>query len=789
MFSNKLKVTASCLALSLTGIPASFAQENTSDQIAETTNVLETIVVTSTKREQSLQDIGLSVTAVTSEEIRDLGINDVEDVIGLIPGTGFNNVAGGGIPVVIIRGVGLQNFRINDTPTTAIYVDEVYQTSIAEAVSTIFDVERVEVLKGPQGGLYGRNAVGGAIQIISAKPNFDEFEGYISAGLEEYGRLETEAVISGPFSDKLAYRIGGKWIESDDKYFHSVPGDFDHGEEDKWAARGQLQFRPNSNTDFLLKVHGGADKSELPLYRAVGMYRRLGLGLSAVTGVTDTGDGAILNAQGATTSINNICDAVLNGGRSNSDCETAGGLSENQHGLVSRYDSLSTSRPALDNTWIGASLIGNFYFGPYTLTSITAYDDFNHGRIIDQDMLAEVHQEIDYETDILAYSQELRLGYDSGGDFSWILGASYAEDELTEDTLLFADTGILRAQIRVPQAQQKYVQTSEAASIYGRSDWTFADKYNLVVEGRYTQETKGFDGGVDLVFPTGALFSLSDVDDSETYDAFAGKVALEYSPTDQSLLYASVSRGFKSGGFFGGFATSNTQLAPFDNETINALEAGFKTEFPEQALRLNGSVFYYDRQDVQANARDPRGLVAVSRLTNIGDVETYGAELETIWAPVDGLSFQGGIAYLKADIVDSELQTSNVFGTSNAESYEGTRLPNQPELTANLRTTYEHPITSDILGKVQLEYSYKSEQDLQIVVNPLESALLTEEAYSLVNLRLSALAENGAWNFSLYATNLFDEKYRESATGAGPAGVVELYGTPRIFGARLGLAF
>lgn len=789
MFKSRLAATASLMAIGLHLLPGAAAQEPAQTGLgqAEAANVLDTVVVTSTKRTADVQDIGQTVAAISGEDIREQGLDDVEDVINLVPGTGFLDSAGGGIPIVIIRGVGLQNFRINDTPTTAIYVDEVYQTTVAQAVSTIFDVERVEVLKGPQGGLYGRNAVGGALQIISARPNFDEYEGRVSLNYEEYDRVDTEAVFSGPLSRTLAFRIGGRVIKSDDTYFHSTTGNFDHGEEDRWAARGMLEFRPASSFDMLLKLHGGADRSDLPLAHPVGIYQPLGLNLSALTGVANTADGAILNARAATTSESNVCSAIRNGGRDPAFCETLSGLTPDELGISSRYDSAGLSKPMLDNDWWGLSLEGNLEFGAFTLTSISAYEEFNHGRYIDQDAMPEIQQEIDYDTDIEAWSQEFRLAFDDGGSFAWIAGVNFAEDEQAEDSLLFAENGILTTQLGgLTRALQQYTQTTEAFAVYGRADWRFAPDFNLVLEARYTEEKKGFDG-FTMLPQAGVL--LASTDDSTTYDALSGKVGLEYSPTENALLYASLSRGFKSGGYFGGFATSNPQLEPFDQETITAYEAGFKTDWPQQALRLNGSVFYYDREDVQATGLDTSGVVNINRLTNVGDAEAYGAELETVWSPIRQFRVQGGLAWLSTEIVESDKTTSNIFRTSTAESFLGGRIANQPEVSANLIAKYQDYVSASLLGSLQAEYTYRGEQDHKIVTNPLERAIVEEDPYSLVNLRAEIGPADGKWSVSAYVTNLFDEEYRTNAGGTGPSGAVELYGAPQIWGVGLDYEF
>ena len=786
MKSSLFFASVSCLAL-VGAFPAPAIAQESAASGEDQTSVLETVVVTSTKRAENQQDVGLTVQTLSGNDIRDLGVDNLEDVMNLVPGTGFLDSAGGGIPIVVIRGVGLQNFRINDTPTTAIYVDEIYQTSVAQAVSTLFDVERVEVLKGPQGGLYGRNAVGGAIQIISARPDFDGFGGSVSARYEEYERFEGEAVVTGPLSDTLAFRLGGKVIQSGDGYFHSTTGNFDHGAEDRWAARGLLEWRPSSTANVLFKLHGGGDQSDLPLGHATGFYQPLGLNLGAVTGVTDTADGAILNAQAPTASINSICTTALSGGRAPELCETLNGMTPDELGFSSRYDSASLSQPVLDNSWWGASVQADFTFGAFTLTSISAYDDFEHSRYIDQDAMPEIHQEIDYGSVIEAWSQEVRLSYDDGGVLTWIVGANYAEDELTEDSVLLTETGILRTQLGgLTQAGQQYVQTTDAFAVYGRADWDFAEQLSLVLEARYTEEEKGFDGSTFLP-QVGA--TLASADESTTFDALSGKIAVEYTPTDNALLYMSYSEGFKSGGYFGGFATSNAQLQPFDNETITAYEAGFKTDWPAQAFRLNGSVFFYDRKDVQANGLDTSGIVSIARLTNVGDVEAYGAELESVWAPTPQLTFQVGIAWLETEIVSSDKTTSNIFRSSTTESFVGARLANQPEFSANLVSRYEQSLTPALLGSLQLDITYRGEQDLSLLTNRLEAPLLTEDAYTLVNLKASVGPDDRRWSVYAYANNLFDEVYRQNATGSAPAGFVEIYGAPQILGVGLDFEF
>ena len=515
----------------------------------------------------------------------------------------------------------------------------------------------------------------------------------------------------------------------------------------------------------------------------MGVYEPLGLNLGAILGVGNTADGAILNAQAASRSSANICADVLNGHRNPARCETLNGQTPQQLGIVDIHDSASLARPAIDNEWWGAALNANWLLGDFELTSITSYDQFDHGRVISFDGIPSVQQDIDYKTRIEAWSQELRLAHDNGGAFTWLIGANVAHDEQDEDSVLIAQTGLLPFALGgLTTARQIYKQETDAYSIFGRADWALSDTVTLVGETRYTEEKKAFDGGVLL---SQVNVQLTYADDTADYDAVSGKLGLEYRPTDDTLFYGNISRGFKSGGFFGGFATNNAQLAPFDQETITAYEAGFKSEWPDSNLRLNGSAFVYDRQDVQANGLDTSGAVNIARLTNIGDAETKGAELETIWAPTNIFSLQAALAYVTTEIVSSDKVTSALFNSTTTASFEGARLPNQPELSANLTAKLEDNLTADLLGSVAVEFSYRSEQDLSPVLLPQEATLVTEDGYTLVNLRGSIANLNNNWTVSAFVTNLFDEEYRTSASFAGPAGGIEIYGEPKLWGIAL----
>lgn len=749
--------------------------------------VLEEVVVTAQKRAQSAQDIGIAVAAISGDAMREQGIVNGEDLAKAIPNFSVQNISGAGLPVVIVRGIGLQNFRINDSPTTSFYVDEVYQTSIASVEFSMFDMERVEVLKGPQGGLYGRNTIGGAVQVISAKPDIGEgFSGYVTAGYGKYARTQFEGGATIPLSDIAAARVSGRWEQSDDTDFESTTGDFEHGEQDRWAGRLQLHVTPSDTVDLNFKLHGGNDESESPLLRTVGLYQNVGnAGALGAEGVS-LGLGLALNGLPG----GGLCDAVATGnGADSRNCATLTGVTPADYGLGDsdddRYDAAGdvNFQPGIENQWYGASLVATFELGDYSLTSVTGYDDIDYRRFNDADGTPVQFQDIDYGSTIEAWTQEFRLAYVGGDTVNWVVGINYAEDELAENTILFGAEGVLPLFFGgATFSPQDYVQETEAVAAYGHGEWRFADNWNLVGELRYTKEDKSFSGGQVFGFADGSTAPFLSTDDDTSFDAFSGKVGLDWTPADNVLVYGSVSQGFKTGGFFGGFVTSQAQFDPFDEETILAYELGIKSDWLDNRLRANGSIFFYDREDVQQSAADTSGTVDIARLSNVGDVEASGAELDLTWLATESLMLQLSLGYTDSETVESTFETS-VLPLIADSSLEGTNTPNYSKFSANFIGRYEMPVTEYLLGSVQLEYSYRSDRDLSVLTNPaLEKPLFREQGYGLVNLRVGIGAQDGQWKAAAFVDNLTDEVYRVEARADGLFGLRELYGPELTWG-------
>jgi iron complex outermembrane receptor protein len=374
---------------------------------------LEEIIVTAQKREQSVQDVSIAISAFDSSQLTELGLTNLEQLPNVVPSVELFDARGAGQPTWIIRGAGLADFNANNTPVAAIYYDEVYMTSNALGGIGLFDVARVEILKGPQGGLYGRNATGGAIRILSERPNLTETSGYAHGAYGEWDSWGLDGAVGGPIiENKLAYRIaaetqqGGGWQDS-----LATPGDDDYGDRDYQAVRGQLLFAPREDMEILLKIDYGKDKSETTLARLNGTYDQ---------------DFSF-----------DFCDPIYQGRRDDNTCIGFNNLvgdpllpsDQKKNGETV----LSNPINELDNKWTGYNLYLDWDVGFAAFKSITSYLDFDFYQFFDYDatplvIVSSAEGFPDADTSIEQWSQEFRLTSTGDGPLTWLAGAFYAED-------------------------------------------------------------------------------------------------------------------------------------------------------------------------------------------------------------------------------------------------------------------------------------------------------------------------------------------------------------------------
>jgi iron complex outermembrane receptor protein len=727
---------------------------------------IETVVVTAERREERLQDIPIAAVAFDQNQLREMGADRLEDIVRNVPNVTLYDDRGSGQPTWVIRGVGLADFNPNNTPTAAVFYDEFYLPSNELAGVGLFDIQRVEVLKGPQGGLYGRNTSGGAVRVISAKPDFDGLSGFVDGFYGSWNRGQVQGAVNVPVADNVAIRVagmidrGGGWQDS-----LATPQNDHWGDHDFTALRGQVRVKPTESSDILFKAEWGHDGSETQLGRAVGTENLAGSG---------------------------YCAPVLAGYLDDSVCGTWADRNNILHGnppSPSARDqsddaSVVLSNPInkLDNTWYDFNLQASNDFGFATLTSITGWMHYLNRQPFDYDgsQLVLGHENSRVKFDV--WSQEFRLVSNDEGPFTWLAGVSYNADFIEDNrTFSFADN-TLAAPPPVNLVQRGYHQSTRAWAIYGNAAYKLTDDIRIHGSLRYTDEHKEMNDAYALI-PTIGLYLFQNVSETlNLHTHWVGDAGIDYHPLENAMVYAKATRGYKSGGFFGGISSDPGQLAPYKEESIWSYEIGAKTVWWDQ-LVANVAAFYYDYSDRQGylNQINPITHMTAVLLGNVGDVAMKGAELELSWMPpqVPGLTLGFNPAYLSGEIVDSDATSYTITGIK----YSLQGLPvNAPMWSYTTSGKYEHPITDDLLGSISFDYAWRRSPNptLAYAANNLVTyAIYHIPSYGTLNGRLAIASDAGKWELALEGKNLTDAAFWTVATRDSAGSYMHLYNQPR----------
>jgi iron complex outermembrane recepter protein len=704
------------------------------------------IVVTAQRREESNLKVGLTLTALSGDAISQQRVEQVLDLKGRVSNLDIKEQVPGAMPVVTIRGVGLNDFGAANSPSAGVYVDQVYVASIAMMAFDMFDIERIEVLKGPQGTLYGRNSTAGALNIITRKPQ-QEFDAYTTLGYGNYDTLDFEGAVNVPLGETAALRFSGKTIQQGEGYWESrrLPGET-IGNRDLTMGRLQLALAPSDSFDLNLKVEGSRSRSEMGQPEFFGTVNPL-------TGGT--------------------CAPILAGHIDNTQCTDFLGYTDTD-GDPFKGDWAREGVYDIDNT--GVTLTMNAALGDTTLTSVTGYVDFD--RTFDIDVDATPARELDFveSDDIQQFSQELRLA--GGGDrLDWIVGAFYSKDEVgisipgDHQDLFFTRTLVTAD------------QDTKSAAGFAHGEWHLSDKLDLVTGLRYTWEERQYAGGTTDLNPFGASCLLSPVcapgfvgpaqltfvDETIDDHNWSWRAGLEYQLEQSQLLYATVSRGTKSGGFFSGISTTNLQLAPFEPEQLTAYEVGFKRSSGN--AYLNAAVFYYDYSDIQTFIAVDIGPFIIQKLGNVDEATVYGVDLEGTWAPTSHLTLQASVGWL-----DTEL---GAFRTLTGDIPKGKKLPNAPDLTLGALARYEADFSSTLGGSIQVDGSYSD----SVFKDAINDPVIAADSYVLVNARVAMFNAARSWEVALWGKNLSDEQYVAQGLNTGLGAGNRNYNAPRTYGA------
>jgi len=667
------------------------------------------IVVTAQRREQSVQDVGIAVSVVDDAALEQRGIGNVNQIADATPSLEVEPAFGGGAAQFRLRGVGFQDYASNNAPTVGVYVNEVAYPVPVMTQGLIFDMARVEVLRGPQGTLYGRNTTGGAVNFVTNRPSMDRF----TAGATlEYGRfdaLQAEAYLSGPVADGVAVRVSGATQQGGAYQYNRDTGEA-LGNADRLGARALLAIEPaGSGLSALLDVHYSRDRSE-----AVGLYLLNPLPIGAGTGPVIPAD--------------------------RDRFATGWGISPQ---LVRDTELVLGDRPGVDNEGWGTSARLAYDLGPVTLTSLTSYDRLHREQFGDWDASASVEADTFFGSDVDVFAQDLRLA-GAAGPLTWTAGMYYARQQL--DERYFSDF----VDVYGTYARVRYAQRVESISGYGQAEYAFAPGWKAIAGLRYEYEQRRLQGFGSAF---GGAQALPPTDTATDMRPLTGKLAVEYAPIRDLLIYASTSKGTKSGGFTTYNTGDRSGIEPFAPETLWAYEAGVKSR-PAEWLQLNGALFWYDYRDQQVLSAVYGVNGPVGRFTNADRSRVLGGELEVVLTPLRGLSVGSYVGYKEGtylDFTDLDVPASRGAGQAVYVDRAGEAIP-FPRWSAGGSLSYAADIGEWVVrptASVTWRSRYPSWLGQTYDIG----------AYVVTNAELAVGPADGSWRVVAWGRNILGEEY------------------------------
>ena len=775
---------------------------------------LEEILVTAQKREQSINDIGMAISAYSGDDLNALGVSDTRDLAGLIPG--FTAAKSDlGTTIYTLRGVGYNSPNLSSTSPVGVYVDEAAFPYPYMSHGLSYDLERVEVLKGPQGTIYGRNTTGGLVNFITNRPS-EEFEAGVKVQYGSFEKHGIEGFVSGPLSESWGGRVAIKSEKSDTGWQQSTsrPGDR-NGEEDRFAARMLLDYDSDDRLRAQLTFNYWQDKGD-----------------------TQAGQAVLLNPDVNNNFTVDGLEAEIISSPDNKDADWA---SPNEP--EAWPGTTSTNRPELGIDSQMNSVTARLEFDltdTLTLISLTNYADLERDDVSDRGGV-KFEMAVDREVgSIESFSQEFRLAGSSLDDkTNFIGGLYYSRDKLDDRGQIWAGQHSAMSEIRDPVVAQlkmtyggdcetlwgeicggfrdweNFTETTfESYGVFGQFDYQLSDSLTLTAGARYTEESHDFSGcsrdlnGDDNIYQVWnpAFTTEHEAGDCGTFisdtivvkggrvvdgdgvgpqgakkeldeDNVSWRVALDWQPTDEMLLYGSISKGFKSCSFPQISAFDDAQIDPVTQEELLAYELGAKVS-PSSFLDFNAAVYFYDYKDKQIyNLMPSEAFGSLTKLRNVPESEVYGAELDATVFPSENTFVKLSASYLQTEI--NKFQGYDMAGVKDEvlKDFAGYSFAYSPEWQFNIVGAHRFDINDRFGGALVVDASYSDSQIAQIG----DSSNFNIDSYTLLGARLAVEPKDGRWEAALFGRNLTDKYYWSSAHSWSDA-IVRYAGMPRTYG-------
>jgi iron complex outermembrane receptor protein len=749
--------TLATLAASIVAAGSALAQTPGADDTA-----LEEIVVTAQRRAQSAQDVGIALSVVDSAALQNRSIQNVAEIAFSLPSVQANQT--NDLVTFNVRGIGMNEFTTNLDSPVAVNVDEIYQSKTFMTATLLYDIERVEVLKGPQGTLYGRNATGGTVSFFTKRPTEKlEFGG--SVGFGDYDTLRIEPYFSGPLGNGFTARLSGLVVDQGEGFYENDTLSGTDGKQRRYAGRFQLAWE-GADTDALLSFNYGKDESIGNPVEGVGIFTPASLAAGSPT----------------------FCAEYLAGTARGDTANCVRGIDGLTPGDNNPFTTSNSQRAFIDIESYGGALRVNRETKIGTLTSITGYQYARRNWREDSDGSPGFFIDANWDGEIDQYVQELRLT-GSTDRWSYVAGGYYQRDDYTNGDYIVIASGA------APGFYSPFNQELNAFAVYAHNNFQLTDTVALVAGLRYSNEEVTIRGGTfvgaGLIDPPGRPSTLiaqvansaNLPDGGERRDAQTTyKAGVEWKPevradvVDKLLVYASVSTGFRSGGYNAVFTASQAEMTSLSPEKITAYEVGFKSTLLDRALFFNGGFFHYDFQDGFINVDSASSPVPIT--INAANVKISGAELDVTWQPSKGVRFAAGVGWL-----DSKIGSDITTGGS---SLRNNSTINAPEWSTSFEASFEQPLSDALTITAALDANYRSSQFLESSNSPIS----LEPGYWIAGARVGLGPAHGRWQVSLWAKNLFDEEYRQYVNDLPGFGwVINLYGQPRTYGVTLKAEF
>ncbi|MBA4089660.1 MAG: TonB-dependent receptor [Sphingobium sp.] len=788
------------------------------------------IIVTANKREQSVNSVGLTITAASSEELSNRGISGPADLAKLVPGFTFTQSIYS-TPVFTLRGIGLYDATFGAAPSVSVYTDQIPRNVPVMSDGLDLDIERVEVLKGPQGTLFGQSSTGGAINYIVGKPTADFAAGF-DASYERFNRAELSGFVSGPLADGIRARLavkgvsGGAWQRS-----LSRPND-ENGDQRKFMGRFTLDIQPTERLKIELMATGSRDRSDplAPQYAGTTLNLYPDQAAAAASG----NPYAQVDAQryaDLTTPTSAGYDASFLGRQS----VVVGRLSSANPATAAGANALlgtPVSSRARDAEWT-QGFLGRSHNSYYQLAGRADLDLSDTLKLTYIAALAK--QKLDYNQDldgtaaqvvdvplfgdVRSFNQELRLSLDTDS-FNGIVGASYDNLRTSQNNFFYLGDYSANADL-ISVTLNEFDSRMRSYGLFANGEYKVTPQ--LTVQGgiRYTKNKQEasycysdptgagaavlFGAALNSVpitiaagqcFPTTgdlllgtAKSTLTPVNQSLTEDNISFRVGANYKFDGGALIYATVSQGYKAGIFSAIGASRANQYSPATQEKVIAYEGGFKAPFANGALQFNGAAFYYDYSNKQVRGRVQDTIFGLlEKMLNVPKSYVFGLEGELVARPAQGLRLSAGATYLKSKVKSDYSATADGFAVYNAAGYtgnfKGSELPYTPKFSANVDAQYSVPVSDSLEAFLGGGLTYQSKQNTTFHNAGLPADDFTIKGYALLDVRAGVSSSDGRWRASLYGRNITNKSY-VTAVSTYLDTLIRYRGKPTVYGLSL----